>query len=201
MAAPSEDWQGFAVLDSESERYRRIKLITSSANFEYLKQRAIDLRRNSQANLLPEVDCCINLTRFALGFDNLVMEIAFSDNVYWSARIPHRPIDDDFETLLLSEIGTTNTLRKHTSIPVSQVFEFKLTTEQPFGYPYVLMEYLGGRTLGDGLAVSVPPQHHGKVARELANVFVELQNLTFDRIGRLWCGETADQPAEIIAMA
>ncbi|KAI0891416.1 hypothetical protein F4806DRAFT_307397 [Annulohypoxylon nitens] len=30
---------------------------------------------------------------------------------------------------------------------------------------------------------------------------MELRNLTFIRIGRLWCGETADQPVEIIAMA
>lgn len=94
-----------------------------------------------------------------------------------------------------------NIIRKRTSIPVPQVFEFEMSTDQPFGYPYVFMEYLGGRTLDDGLAVSIPLQYHTKAAKQLANVFVELQNLSFNRIGRLWCGDTADQSVEIIAMA
>jgi hypothetical protein len=63
------------------------------------------------------------------------------------------------------------------------------------------MEYLGGRTLPNGLARTIPHEHHSKVAKQLANVFADLQNLTFSRIGRLWCGENADQPPEIIAMA
>jgi hypothetical protein len=94
-----------------------------------------------------------------------------------------------------------NIIRRRTSIPVPQVFEFEMSTDQPFGYPYVLMEYLVGCSLHDRLAVSIPLQYHTKVAKQLASAFVELQNLTFDRIGRLWCGDTADQPVEIIAMA
>lgn len=63
------------------------------------------------------------------------------------------------------------------------------------------MEYLGGHILSDGVARTIPRQHRAKVARQLANVFAELQNLTFTRIGRLWCGEDAEQPVEIIPMA
>lgn len=92
-------------------------------------------------------------------------------------------------------------IRKSTTIPIPQVLDFDTSADQPFGYPYVFMEYLGGRTLPDGLAHSIPRQHHTKVAKQLANVFADLQNLTFSRIGRLWCGEDADQPVEIIPMA
>jgi len=63
------------------------------------------------------------------------------------------------------------------------------------------MEYLGGRTLPGGVATTIPQQFHAKVAKQLASVFAELQNLTFSRIGRLWCGENADQPVEITTMA
>jgi aminoglycoside phosphotransferase (APT) family kinase protein len=94
-----------------------------------------------------------------------------------------------------------NIVRQRTSIPIPRIFEFDMSVEEPFGYPYVLMEYLGGRKLDDGLAKSIPRQYHAKAAKQLANVFAELQNLTFSRIGRLWCGETADQPVEIIPMA
>ena len=201
MARPSEDWPGFTNLGLESDKYKRIQLILSSANFEHLKKRGIDSRRRRQPDLPTDVSCSINLTQFASGFNNLVVELAFSDNVYWIARIPHRPIDDEIRTSLLSEIATMNIVHKRTNIPISQIFEFELSTDQPFGYPYILMEYLGGHALNDGLATSIPPQYHTKVAKQLANVFVELQNLTFNRIGRLWCGGTADQSPEIIAMA
>ncbi|WEW56778.1 hypothetical protein PRK78_002231 [Emydomyces testavorans] len=199
MARPSEDWPGFTKISPESEKYKRIQLILSSANFEHLKKRGIDARRRHQTNLPPDIVCSINLTHFASGFNNLVVELAFSDNVYWIARIPYRT-DDDTRTSLLSEIATMNIIRKHTSIPVPQIFEFDMSTDQPFGYPYVFMERLAGHSLDNVLALSIPPQYHAKVAKQLANVFVELQNLTFSRIGRLWCGETADQPVEIIAM-
>ncbi|KAH3948623.1 hypothetical protein HBI56_121520 [Parastagonospora nodorum] len=201
MARPSEDWSGFASLSPESDKYKRIKLVLSSANFKHLKKCAIDSRRRHQMDLPPDTDCSINLTQFATGFNNLVLELAFSDNIYWIARIPYRTIDDNTKTSLLSEIATMKIIRQRTSIPIPRIFEFEMSIEEPFGYPYVLMEYLGGRKLDDGLATSIPRQYHNKAAKQLAHVFAELQNLTFSRIGRLWCGEAADQPVEIIPMA
>ncbi|KKZ62869.1 hypothetical protein EMCG_02779 [[Emmonsia] crescens] len=200
MVRPSEDWSGFAGLSPGSDKYQRIKHILSSANFEHLKKCAIDLRRRHQMNIPLNVDCSINLTRFATGFNNLVLELAFSDNVYWVARIPYRTINDNTKTSLLSEIATMNIIRQRTSIPIPRIFGFGMSVDEPFGYPYVLMEYVSGHQLDDVLARSVPQQYHAKVAKQLANVFAELQNLTFSRIGRLWCGETADQPIEIIPM-
>lgn len=201
MTRPSQDWSGFAGLNPESDKYKRIKLILSSANFSHLKKCTIDSRHRHQINLPPDIDCSINLTQFATGFNNLVLEIAFSDNIYWIARIPYRTVDDNTKTSLLSEIATMNIIRQRTSIPIPRIFEFEMSMEGSFGYPYILMEYLGGRQLDDGLAKAIPRQYHTKVGKQFANVFAELQNLTFNRIGRLWCGETADQPVEIIPMA
>ncbi|KAF2999288.1 hypothetical protein E8E13_004218 [Curvularia kusanoi] len=75
-----------------------------------------------------------------------------------------------------------------------------MSIDKAFGYPYVLMEYLGGHQLNTDLADAIPQQYHAKVAKQFAKVFAELQTLTFSRIGRLWCGDTADQPVEIIPM-
>ena len=147
------------------------------------------------------MDCNVDQTHFASGFDNLVVKITFSDNVRWVARIPHRIIDEGTRTSLLSEIATMRIIRKHTTIPIPQIFDFQLTTNRSFGYPYVLMEYLGGRTIDNGLARGIPPKYHPKVAKQFANVFTELENLTFDRIGRLWCGQTTKGPVVIIPMA
>jgi aminoglycoside phosphotransferase (APT) family kinase protein len=201
MARPGKDWSGFAGLDPDSEAYKRIKRVLSSANFTHLKKCAIDSRRRHQKDLPPDIDCSINLTQFATGFNNLVLELAFSDNVYWIARIPYRTIDENTKTSLLSEIATMNIVRQRTSIPIPRIFDLEMSIDGPFGYPYVLMEYLGGHKLDRGLAESTPRQYQIKVAKQFANVFAELQNVTFSRIGRLWCGETADQPVEIIPMA
>ena len=200
MTRPSRDWLGYSNLPPESERYQRIERILSSADFKHLEKRGIDLRRRYQPNLSPDVSCGINPACFTSGFDNLVVELAFSDSVCWIARIPHRTVDNT-RTALLSEIATLSILRQRTSIPVPRVFHFEMSADQQFGHPYVLMECLEGRTVDNGLARSIPPQFHAKVAEQLAKVFVELQGLAFDRIGRLWCGESVDQPVEIIAMA
>lgn len=199
---PSCDhWQGFNTLNSNSDKYRRIQLLLSSANFEYQKRRGIESRRRHQPDLPSHVECSINLTQFTCGFNNLVLELAFSDRVFWIARTPHQAFDEGDRTSMLSEIATMKIIKQRTTIQIPQVFDFETSLVQPFGYPYVFMEYLGGRTLADGLARTIPQQYHSKVAMQLANVFTELQNLTFNRIGHLWCGENADQPAEIIAMA
>ncbi|KAF7560555.1 hypothetical protein G7046_g3599 [Stylonectria norvegica] len=201
MDTPSDHWSGLSTLSAESDKYKRIQQLISSANFEYLKKRALDSRERHQPELSSHIQCAINLTQFTSGFNNLVLEIAFSDNVYWIARISHQPFNDGDRTSMLSEIATMKMIQKHTSIPIPQVFDFETSADQPFGYPYVFMQYLRGRVLQGGPARAIPRQHHEKVAKQLANVFAELQNLTFSRIGRLWCGDDANQPVEIIPMA
>lgn len=201
MERQNDDWEGFASLSPDSDKHTRIQLLLSSANFEHLKARAIESRKKHQPNLPPNVECDINLTRFTSGFNNLVLELAFSDGVCWIARIPYQDFDDGDRISMLSEIATMKMIHKNTTIPIPQVFEFEASADQPFGYPYIIMEYLSGRILPNGLATTIPLQHRVKVAQQLANVFSELQKLTFSRIGRLWCGEKVDQPVEIVAMA
>ncbi len=188
-------------MSPDPEKYKRIQLLLSTANFEYLKTRGIESRRKHQPSIPSHIDCSVNLTHFTSSFDNLVLELAFSDDVFWIARIPHQALDSDDRTSMLSEIATMKIIKKYTTIPIPQVFDFEASTDQPFCYPYIFMEYLGGRTLPKGVATAIPHQFHAKVAKQLANIFAELQSLTFSRIGRLWCGENVDQPVEITAMA
>ncbi|KAI0200869.1 kinase-like domain-containing protein [Astrocystis sublimbata] len=201
MEKASDHWQGFANLDPDKDKYKRIQQLIASADFRYLKTMAINSRRNHAPDLPSHIVCDVDLIRFTSGFNNVVLELAFSDNVYWVARIPYRDFDNSDETSMLSEIATMKILQQQTNIPIPRVYGFETSTHNPFGYPYMFMEYLKGRTLPGGLAKTVPHHYHTRVAKQLANVFAELQNLTFTRIGRLWCGENTDQPVEIMAMA
>ena len=117
MERPSDHWQGFAAMSLDSEKHKRIELLLSTANFEHLKIRAIESRRKHQPDVPEHVDCSIDLTHFASGFDNLVLELAFSDNVFWLVRIPHQILDDDDKTSMLSEIATMKIVKKFYHYP------------------------------------------------------------------------------------
>lgn len=205
MTRPSDRWSGLSDLNPESDKFKILKRLLSTANFEYLKMQAIKARRKRESDEASDVTCSIELIHFASGRYNVVFEIAFSDGVYWVARVLYRISDSDTlqeqRTSALSEIATMKIVRDRTTIPLPQVFDFELTAEQPFAYPYVFMECMTGFGLGRGIVPSVPSQYRGKVAKQLANILTQLQGLTFPHIGRLWCGESNDEPVSIIPMA
>lgn len=89
MERPSnhDHWQGLANLEPDSEKYKRIHRLLSFANFGFLKTRAIESRRKYEPGLSHDVECSFNQTQFSSGFNNVVLEVAFSDNVYWVARV------------------------------------------------------------------------------------------------------------------
>ena len=60
------------------------------------------------------------------------------------------------------------------------------------------MQALPGRHPQSGLARSVPEEHMDKLTDQLADYYHQLSQLRFDRIGRLWCGRTAEEQPSII---
>jgi isoamyl acetate esterase len=135
----------------------------------------------------------------------MIMEAAFSDGLYWIARVlyivePGRN-DDEISKSILSEITTMKFVRANTSIPVPQIYEFEASVDGEFGYLYVLMEHLGGQTLDGILAEKVPKDYRSKVAKQLVNVFFELSTLTYDWIGQLWSENGTVQTTTMIPRA
>jgi hypothetical protein len=90
-----------------------------------------------------------------------VFEISFSDGTYWVARVS---LTQDVEMQMLSEVATINLLLERKSIPVPSVLGFNYQNENPFGFPYMFISALPGRTLDKTFALSVPEQHKPKVA-------------------------------------
>ncbi|KAG8415014.1 hypothetical protein J3458_008901 [Metarhizium acridum] len=134
--------------------------------------------------------------------NNLVLRVAFSDNVDWIARIQHTPADpshaQEHKISMLSEIATMKTLNIRTTIPVPRVYAFDTSPANDFGFPCLLMEHLKGRILSSTIASEVPAKYITHVVRQLANVLFQLENLTFDELGRIWCGENCNEPPRII---
>ncbi|KAH6853877.1 kinase-like domain-containing protein [Chaetomium sp. MPI-CAGE-AT-0009] len=198
---PSAGWLGSNALEPGLLR-DRIQTVLSTTNFRQLEKVALAARLQQDKTADPGIVCTIDPSIFTHGLNNVIFELEFSDSVYWIARIQQVSIDSSkaYENAidLLSEIATMTTVRSRTNIRVPEVYTYDISWSNKVGYPYVLMECLPGRVLEGPIALQVPPEHLPKVAKQLAEVMFQLHGLTFDRLGRLWCGDDGKGSLEII---
>lgn len=195
------NWYSPESLDTSANKiHGQIHAVLASGNFGYLQEVALQSRKARDGSLATGITCTINPASFTYGMNNLVLRIAFSDDVYWIARVHHVPIDPsqarEHAMDMLSEVATMKTLSSRMTIPIPQVFAFDVSPTNEFGFPYVLMECLKGQVLETTIASQVPAEHLPHVASQLADFLFQLENLTFDQLGRIWCGENCDEPPE-----
>jgi aminoglycoside phosphotransferase (APT) family kinase protein len=189
---PSDSWLSFDE-SYGSVQARKIKNIILTGDWTYLCSEAVKHYESAQA-----LTCTIDHTRFARGMGNVVFEVAFSNSTYWIVRI-RLSDEQEAETEMLSEIATTRLVQQMTSIPVPTIFAYNCGKGNPFGFRYMLMSALPGRVLDDPFSMSVPAHHKNKVASQLAKYLHELSRITFDKIGRIWCGNHVDENPRIIS--
>jgi hypothetical protein len=193
--AQNAGWRGLEDVDSSLRP--RIEEVYPMVNLQELKKAALSARtRQGEAATAP-LDCTIDRSLFTHGTENIVWEVSFSDGVSWIAKIRYRPVGPSSREDMLSEIAAMKTVKERTSVPVPQVFAYDVSPTNSVGYPYMLVEMLPGRTMGNLLDQTVPREHQPEVARQLGNVLYQLYGLTFDHLGRLWRGEDGSGPVEI----
>lgn len=200
MFGPSDTWTSFESLDPEDEHTKDIENLLGGANFSLLRSKAVELRRRFDG-LSGQITSSINTSKFTSGYYNVVLEIIFSDQARWIARIrlpDSEASDADIEKSMLSEIATMKLVKARTSLPVPAVYDVEVTLPNPVGYRYILMEALPGRILEKIFAFSVPREEWDKIARQLATYYRQLSTMTFDRMGQIWCGRRGDEEPSII---
>ncbi len=153
-----------------------IKDIITRGNWPFLCGQAVKLHPASSASL----SCIVNFTHAASGSLNVAFELSFSDGSIWIARVPRSRCDD-----LVSEVTTMRLVAKRTSIPVPEVYGFDADDDNPFGFPYMLMNALPGRPLRIPFVGSVPREFHPKIASQMAGYVKQLSEITFSEIGRI----------------
>ena len=206
----SDHWKSFKDLDRKSEHARRIYKVLKTANFGYLRTVALQTRHdeNLKSNITiasqsQRLTCAIDKSRFAVGYNNVVFRVEFSDASQWIARV--RLPDDEstnerdlVETSIMSEIATIKLIASRTSIPVPKIHNFEVDATNKFGFRYVLMQALPGHHLDDDLSTSIPCEYWDKVVDQLSDYWHQLSHLRFDSIGRLWCERNIDQREPIL---
>jgi len=63
----------------------------------------------------------------------------------------------------------------------------------------MLISALPKKPLSDWFSNSIPKQYKNKVASQLAKYFYKLSQITFNKIGRIWCGNYVDENPHIIS--
>ncbi|KAJ3492586.1 hypothetical protein NLG97_g5293 [Lecanicillium saksenae] len=202
-AVPGATWVTATALQPTTNKlHGTIVKVLATANFAHLENVAIQSRCAQSAESGAAISCEAKTDAFTFGMNNLVLKLVFSDGVSWIARISHsaEACDRDAEeaaTSMLSEIATLHTLRKRTTIPVPDVFAFDASKENEFTYSYMLMECLRGHARSTATH-QVPLEYRPHVTNQLADLFFQLENLSFNKLGRLWCGKECDEAPSII---
>lgn len=124
---------------------------------------------------------CIDITTLRRGGFHEIRVLHFEDGWSCIARFTR-----DFEMLCKteSELATIQYVRRHTSIPVPQIYLVDYNENHVVGAPFVLMERLDGRPLCKAWA-ELTLEHKKSVIGQLAHVLGQLAELQFDSIGSL----------------
>ncbi|PGH20359.1 hypothetical protein AJ80_03627 [Polytolypa hystricis UAMH7299] len=129
---------------------------------------------------------CSYHEKFSLGHFNMVRQIEFEDGVKWVARLRMPKIGGGFDREALHDESAMKCYaywlnnRKHTSIPVPEVFCHDLSPDNKVGAPYILMEYIHGTAALDlkgvkGSTMSFgTPEQDQRFKQQMANIQLEL---------------------------
>lgn len=157
---------------------------------DFIKTIQLDELCAVATNCRGGVRCCLG--RHTIGGFNVVYELVFSDEVVWMARIPLPYKCFQPEDVSASYAATLKYLKKHSTLPVPEVFAYclKSNPENTVNATYILMERLPGRQLpllerGDFEPDPKALTLAQKVHQQLTDVILQLASLKFSEIGSL----------------
>lgn len=150
-----------------------------------LLSRASDLRGGIVCSLPHDLQYNRSTRSSVMGGMNYHIEILFEDGISWLARIRRSnatsPPPELRDYILSSEVSTLQFL-SGTKVPVPKVFDFNFDGTNPVGVGYILMQKMPGRSLRWSVA---SPEQRKKVARQLADIYIELKTYPFPTTGSL----------------
>ncbi|KAF9882887.1 hypothetical protein FE257_004924 [Aspergillus nanangensis] len=182
-----QDGEQYDMAARESERIEISRLL-ESLDLPALLSRASLLRGGITCHS-PQPRAYDRLTRSSvMGGMNYHLDIHFSDGVRWLARIRRfnatSPPPDLRDYIMRSEVATLQFL-SGTKLPIPRVFDYGLHGQTPVGVGYILMEKLPGKSLRWSLTSA---EQRAKIMSQLADIYIELESLSFRNTGSL------DQP-------
>ncbi|KAM5454938.1 hypothetical protein McanCB56680_003614 [Microsporum canis] len=140
---------------AQSDNAAIFSLVISALNLESLpafcaraRKASTDSVENQEALIEP-----INIEPPLFGSYHALFPIRFQDGLRWILKIPACGTSEHFNasasSALQSEALTMKLIRRETSVPVPDVFEFDATVGNELGVPFILMSFIQGTSLYD----------------------------------------------------
>ena len=159
---------------------------------EFIKTIQFDELQDVATSLRGGLSC--QLGSHTEGGENAIFELIFSDDVTWMARIPFSYSCFQPEELTGSYAATLKFLKRHSSIPVPEVYgyQFQSDPSNKVNASYLLIDRLPGHPLPvleqESLTAEPDPKElalANKVHEQLTDIILQLASFKFDRIGSL----------------
>ena len=148
------------------------------------------------ASIIRRIPCKVDPNP-ASGSFNLIFFINFDDGEIWVLKISgngHSRCWDEFAAgALESEALTMRWIKGKTTIPVPEVYGFDSSMDNAIGCPYIMMEYIKGKSLyGGWFDPQASParleQFRARALQTIAAAMVQLHNIRFHTSGSLRVG-------------
>ncbi|KAF2496589.1 hypothetical protein BU16DRAFT_571698 [Lophium mytilinum] len=196
----SVSWIGADDYDEGDEFHDRATKFFASVKWDVLASHASTIR-----NGIP----CDFGEKFSIGHFNMVRLITFEDGIRWIARLRLPELKAvfgdreglDYINTMKVEIASMKFLRSKTSIPVPTVHGYSVDATIDIGAPYILMDYIHGTVateLRDVKECAAYPSfgtqaQDRKFMQQIADIHVQLSQVTFDQVGGLYYDESTDE--------
>jgi len=138
------------------------------------------------------------------GSYHVIFPLTFSDGLRWAVKIPINGTLDNWDELstaaLTCEARTMQMLKKKTTIPLPEVFDFSATTENVLGCPYIIMSFISGLPLYDvwfghrlqGVGPDTMIARRTRALDGIASAMAQLGRFTFSTSGSLVFGDDGE---------
>ncbi|KAF5020856.1 hypothetical protein F66182_7111 [Fusarium sp. NRRL 66182] len=140
------------------------------------------------------------------GSYNVVLPLTFNNGTRWALKIPigghSESWNEDNATELSSEVCTMKLIKRETTVPIPEIFDFCLTTDNIIKVPYILMSWIEGVRLcdlwfshrTDGVDPEVNRERCARAIQGVASAIFELGKISSNTSGRIIGFDTENQP-------
>lgn len=197
------DSPGVANQDQESEEEEKDPLASFAAIIDAIDLGALpavairvrkELAERDHQRLHRDIEPAAIITPPLSGSNHVLYPIDFADGVRWLLKVPSVGVsenwDDHSAASIASEAWTMRLLRRVTTVPLPQVFDFATNLKSEINVPYILMEWIDGRSLYDLWFDKTISKKDLRVMRtrtlqDVANAMIQLSRFGFKRGGAI----------------
>lgn len=178
--------------DGDDEPLAAFADVLASVNLELLPQFAATIRQNLEPG--TEHKCSMIGVPMSGSF-NILFPLDFDDGVRWLLKVPSHGVKGKWGEMsaasLTTEANTMRMLKRETTIPLPEVFDYSATTENALRCPYILMSNISGLPLYDvwfgqrlnGVDHETLRSHRTRILDDIASAMAQLEPYSYESSG------------------